>query len=245
VHAPQAPLRDAPSHDAQRLTEALRGELVDVHDDNGEGWSRVQLRNDGYAGWLPSGALDVPGAAPTHRVSVLRTLVFPGASHKLSPLAALSLGSMVAAARFEEGFAVTSDNHFLPAQHLAPVGTVETDFVAVAERFLDTPYLWGGKTSFGIDCSGLVQVALTASGVKCPRDSDMQAGALGMPVELSTLRRGDLLFWEGHVAIARDATTILHANAHHMAVAIEPVAEAVRRIAAAGFELVSVRRLLL
>jgi hypothetical protein len=245
VQAPQAPLRQAPSHDAPLLTEALRGELVDVYDDNGEGWSRSRLRSDGYVGWLPSGALSAPGEAPTHGVAALRTLVFPGPSIKLPPVAALSLGCQVVVARFEEKFAVTPDNQFLPALHLAPIGTFEKDFVAVAERFLGTPYLWAGKTSFGIDCSGLVQVALTATGVACPRDSDMQEGALGPPVELSTLRRGDLLFWEGHVAIARDATTIVHANAYHMAVVVEPVVEAIRRTAAAGFELRSVRRLLL
>jgi cell wall-associated NlpC family hydrolase len=245
VQAPQAPLRQAPSHDAALLTEALKGELVTVYDDNGEGWSWVQLVSDGYVGWLPSGALVPPGPAPTHRVNALRTLAFPGASIKLPPVAALSFGCAVAVTRFEGNFALTPEGEFLPAQHLAPLGTVEPDSVALAERFLGTPYLWGGKTSAGIDCSGLVQVALTAAGVVCPRDSDMQEAALGTKVDVTALRRGDLLFWKGHVAMARDATTIVHANAHHMAVAIEPAVEALGRTAAAGSELRSVRRIAL
>ena len=120
---------------------------------------------------------------------------------------------------------------------------VEPDFVAVAERFLGVPYLWGGKSSLGLDCSGLVQVALTACGVNCPRDSDMQEGALGKPASLAGLQHGDLIFWKGHVAIARGRNSMIHANAFHMAVAIEPVADALARIGAAGSQVTSVRRL--
>jgi cell wall-associated NlpC family hydrolase len=113
----------------------------------------------------------------------------------------------------------------------------------VAEQFLGTPYLWGGKTARGLDCSGLVQVALQAAGVACPRDSHVQEGALGKASSLAKLQRGDLVFWKGHVAIARDAGTLIHANAHHMAVAIEPVATAIARIEAAGSAVTSVRRM--
>src|SRR5690606_1215396 len=132
---------------------------------------------------------------------------------------------------------------YLPAQHLAPIGSVEADFVAVAERFLNVPYLWGGKTSLGIDCSGLVQVARTACGIRFPRDSGMQEAALGEPVALSEMRRGDLVFWKGHVAIARDRDTLLHANAFHMMVTSEPAAAAIARIVVSDGPVTSIRRI--
>jgi hypothetical protein len=247
VIEPQAPLHGAPRPDAQLLTEALRGERVTIYDTDAEGWAWGQLEADGYVGWLPVNALAAPGAAPTHKVSALRTLVFPGPSIKLPLVEALPLGARIVVARIEDCMAVTPTRTYLPAVHLRPLDDFETDFVAVAERFVGAPYLWGGKTALGLDCSGLVQIALTACGMKCPRDSDLQEQALGAPLaparDLSSLQRGDLIFWEGHVAIARDHATLLHANAFHMAVAVEPIADAVGRIAAAGSAITSVRRL--
>jgi cell wall-associated NlpC family hydrolase len=239
----QTAVRDAPSHGAAQVTEALLGERVTIYETDEEGWAWGQLEADGYVGWLASAALLAPGPAPTHRVAVPRTLMFPGPSIKLPPSGTPPLGATLAIARTEGPFAITALGSHVPARHLAPVGTREPDFVAIAERFLDAPYLWGGKTNHGIDCSGLVQVSLTACGIACPRDSDMQQAALGQPVEPNELRRGDLLFWKGHVAIARDSTTIIHANAHHMMVAVEPVTEALARIRASGSELTGVRRL--
>jgi cell wall-associated NlpC family hydrolase len=242
VRDESAPLRREPAPDASLDTEALKGERVTVYDSNEEGWCWGQLAADGYVGWLPANALAAPGPAATHRVAALRTLAFPGRSIKLPPVAAFSLGCRVAVLRLEEPFAVTLSG-YVPARHLAPLDVAEPDFVAVAERFLGVPYLWGGKTSLGVDCSGLVQIALTAAGIACPRDSDMQERALGEAVDLADLRRGDLVFWKGHVAIARDAATLLHANAFHMAVAAEPVAEAAARIAAGGSPVTTVKRL--
>ncbi len=247
VIEPQAPLRGEPAPDAPLLTEALKGERVTIYDMNDEGWAWGQLAADGYVGWLPSNALVPPGAPPTHKVTALRTLAFPGPSIKLPPVDALPLGARLAVARFADRMVVTHAGAYVPAVHLAPIETYEVDFVAVAERFLGVPYLWGGKTALGLDCSGLVQVALTACGISCPRDSDMQEAALGTPVvaaaDRANLQRGDLLFWKGHVAIARDGSSLLHANAFHMAVAIEPIAEAVSRIRETGSEVTSVRRL--
>jgi cell wall-associated NlpC family hydrolase len=167
--------------------------------------------------------------------------VFPEASIKAPPLEALPLGATIRVERMQDTFAVSA-NGYLPARHLLPLEAAEPDFVAVAERFVGAPYLWGGKTGLGVDCSGLVQVSLNACGVPSPRDSDMQEAGLGSPVQLADLKRGDLLFWKGHVAIARDAATLIHANAFHMQVAIEPAVDAIARIRAGGSEVTSVRR---
>jgi cell wall-associated NlpC family hydrolase len=245
VRDAQTPVRGQPSPDAPLVTEALRGDQVTVYEETEEGWCWGQLLSDGYVGWLSANALGAPGAAPTHRVAALRTLVFPAPSIKHPPLEGLPLGSRVAVLGTKKEFAVLA-NGYLPARHLAPLDAVEPDFVAVAERFVGVPYLWGGKTSLGIDCSGLVQVALTAAGSGCPRDSDMQEASLGRAIDVAeagSLQRGDLLFWKGHVAIARDARTIVHANAHHMATVVEDTAGAIARIKAAGSALVAIKRL--
>jgi len=247
VVEPQAPLRGEPTPDAPLVTEALKGERVMVYDTNAEGWAWGQLAADGYVGWLSANALTPPGPAPTHKVAALRTFVFSTPSIKVPPLEALPFGARLAIAHSEDVFAVTRAGNFVPAVHLARMENYESDFVTVAERFLGAPYLWGGKTMLGLDCSGLVQIALSACGISCPRDSDMQEEALGAPVEtganLSGLRRRDLLFWKGHVAIVRDRTTLIHANAFHMAVVIEPIAEAVARIRDGGSEITSARRI--
>jgi hypothetical protein len=250
VRDAQAPVRREPAPDAPLDTEALHGERVTVYDENGEGWYWGQLGSDGYVGWMPANALRPPGPPPTHRVAALRTFVFPGHSIKAPPVDALSLGSRVAVKAqqrdLSDGLTDLASGFCIPTRHLAPIESKEPDFVAVAERFVGVPYLWGGKTSLGLDCSGLVQIALTTSGVACPRDSDMQERALGAPLpidDLAGLRRGDLAFWKGHVAIVRDHQSIVHANAFHMAVAVEPIGEALRRIADAGSHITSIKRI--
>jgi cell wall-associated NlpC family hydrolase len=251
VTVAQAPVRSGPSADRTLLTEALCGEAVLVFESKADGWAWAQLRRDNYVGWMPADSLSEGEPAPTHKVTALRTLVFSGPDIKTPPLAGLPLGAEIAVTGEAEDrnarYALVAPAGAVVRQHLAPLDAWESDWTAVAERFLGTPYLWGGKTSLGIDCSGLVQVALQACGIATPRDTDMQEAALGVPLEASAaegrLRRGDLVFWKGHAGIMLDAERLLHANAFHMAVAIEPLRVAVERLSARGAAVTSIRRL--
>jgi cell wall-associated NlpC family hydrolase len=251
VAAPSTPLRAHPSPEVPFDTEALMGERITVYDEH-EGWAWGQLAADGYVGYLSAEALGPPGPAPTHRVASLRTFVYPAPNLKLPHLAHLSLGAAVSVFGQNLGqdgeWARIGPAAFVFAAHLEPPGACAADFVAVTERFVGTPYLWGGKTSLGLDCSGLIQLSLAAAGIEAPRDTDMQERALGRPIELrsdlSGLERGDLIFWKGHMGVMLDPERLLHANGHHMAVAVEPLREAEARIRLKSFgPIVAVKRL--
>jgi cell wall-associated NlpC family hydrolase len=250
VVAPHAGLRQAPTPAARLATEALFGEGLAVFDITADGWCWAQLSEDRYVGWIRREAVAAAGAEPTHVVTAIRTIVFAEPDIKSPAVATLPRGALVAATDSAEDrnarYALVPGLGAVVEQHLGPRGEIAADFVAVAERFLGAPYLWGGKTNLGIDCSGLVQVALQAAGVAAPRDSDMQEAAVGAPLPLDPfprLERGDLVFWRGHVGIMRDAGSLLHANAHYMQVAAEPLAHAVRRIGERNGPVTGVRRI--
>jgi cell wall-associated NlpC family hydrolase len=235
-----ADVRGAPRPDAPLSTQALYGERITVYEDD-EGWVWGQLARDRYVGYLDATSIapDDGGGLATHRVGVPRTFVYPGLSMKAPVVMGLPLGAPVEVVAERGEFCEARGLGCIWKEHLAPIGAAQADFVAIAEMFEHAPYLWGGKTWLGLDCSGLVQIALHEAGIEAPRDTDMQAAEIGAPVaargDLAGLRRGDLVFWKGHVGIMRDAATLLHANGRHMRVASEPLAAARDRIAANSY----------
>lgn len=246
VVEPVISVHKAPRSDAMQLTQALLGETVKLFHAE-EGWAFVQLMRDGYVGYVNSTALSAVIAEPTHRVAVPSTFMYPESSLKTQPAVLVTLNAQVNVVEETGGYSRLSSGRFVFSGHLKPVSTVEHDFVSVAEMFQHVPYYWGGKSALGLDCSGLVQVALEACGMAARRDSDMQEASLGHQLlvnDLDGLKRGDLVFWKGHVGIMTDAHTLLHANGHHMMVVAEPLKDAVERIAARYGAITSARRLL-
>ncbi|HJU32082.1 MAG TPA: NlpC/P60 family protein [Hyphomicrobiaceae bacterium] len=243
---PAIPLRGAPDPHASWTTQALYGERVTLFEAF-EGWAWVQLASDGYVGYLPEAGLGPCGLPPTHRVSALATSLYFAPNFKAPAVMSLPMNAALRIKGTTGAFGRLADGRFVPLQHIAEPASPARDFVSIAETFAGVPYVWGGKTLQGVDCSGLLQVALQAAGIACPRDSDMQEAELGVPVprpnDPGGLVRGDLVFWKGHVGIMLDAHRLLHANAHHMAVAIEPLAAAATRIADTGLQIAAIKRL--
>ena len=246
VTRPAVPLRREPSPTVGLDTEALYGELVTVYDEN-EGWAWVQLQRDRYVGYMPSAALTTEIVQATHRVKALGTFIYPAADIKTPPIMHIPLNAEVNVADWGEHFCRLRLGGFVVTRHITERDRFERDFVDIAERLIGTPYLWGGRTRIGIDCSGLVQVSLEAAGRSCPRDTDMQVAELGeevlIPENLEGLQRGDLVFWPGHVGIMADGLMLVHANAHHMAVVAETLPEAAERIARQSAPISAIRRL--
>lgn len=235
VIAPVADVKSAPDAAAGMDTQLLLGDAVDVFERR-NGWAWVQARRDRYVGYVAETALGSPAAEPTHQVAVPRTFAYPEPDMKRPVTRCLSMGS-----RFREigraetrglAYSRTEAGDWVVLPHLEPVAATPpaTDFVAVAESLLHTPYLWGGTSGFGIDCSGLVQLSLRMAGHDVVRDTDMQEADLGERIGQADLRRGDLVFWKGHVAIMLDGSMMIHANGHTMTTALEPLAAAILRI---------------
>ena len=237
IVAPVADMLKEPRPDAGLNTQLLRGDDVTVFEE-AEGWAWVQADRDAYVGYISGGLVGPRADEPTHTVSAPRSFLYPGPDLRFPRLGELSLGSSVTVRDFAETrgtrYALLSTGEAMIAGHLLPATEVADDYVTVAETLQMTPYLWGGATAFGIDCSGVVQLAMRMAGRDVLRDSDMQAATIGEPVELgdgySGLARGDLVFWKGHVAIMTDERTMIHANGHTMLVSREGLTEAIDRI---------------
>ncbi|MEL6435732.1 MAG: NlpC/P60 family protein [Pseudomonadota bacterium] len=236
VVLPVCDVRSRPSREAGVTTQFLRNAQVAVFENRG-GWAWVQAQADGYVGYVPSAAIAVGAPQPaTHRVSAARTFVYSEPDLKTPATTALSMGTHLAVTDTVEArgtqYGVLADGGYVVASHLRRVTDHADDYVSVAEALIHTPYLWGGSSAFGVDCSGLVQLAMAMCGSSQSRDSDMQFESTGTPIDAEAgLQRGDLIFWNGHVAIVRDSDTIIHANGHSMTVAIEDRVEAIERIA--------------
>ncbi|MEM9011987.1 MAG: NlpC/P60 family protein [Pseudomonadota bacterium] len=237
VAVPLAPLTLEPDPEGPLDSQLLMGERFTLYEGDAEtGFAWGQCLTDGYVGYVPQAMLEPAGAAigTPHRVAALFTHLYPEPSVKCRPVEAFPfLAELNVTGR--EGDFVEVGGGYCPAAHVVAEWPEITDPVTWAERLLGVPYLWGGRSAAGLDCSALVQLALLAAGADCPRDSDMQQAEIGRPLRRNAaLRRGDLVFWDGHVGWMTDKTTLLHANASHMAVVREPLAEAEARIAAAG-----------
>jgi cell wall-associated NlpC family hydrolase len=235
VAVPVVPLRAAPDAAKGIDTELLFGEDITVFERR-DGWCWVKASADGYVGYLPESSISNGMSKPTHIVLPQRTFLYPEPELRKPYVGVLSMGSCVRVAEAVEGprhnrYVVLEDGTAIFEKHVKPIAEIGgDDYVDIALRFMETPYLWGGRSGLGIDCSGLVQLSLMMAGRSAPRDTDMQATSLGEPIEREELRRGDLVFWPGHVAIMEDSETIVHANGHTMSVVRENFAAAIERI---------------
>jgi cell wall-associated NlpC family hydrolase len=226
-------LRSAPRSDASQTTQALMGEVVVVFDVEND-WAWCQLGRDGYVGYVPAAALTEGASDATHEVAVPSTFLYPAADLKTAPYTPVYMNTPLAVVDAGGKWSRIADGRYVFTRHLRRLGTAAAEPAAVATLFEHAPYLWGGRTRLGVDCSGLVQTAFHACGRACPRDTDMMERELGEPLpfgDTGLLQRGDLVFWKGHVGMMVDTERLIHANAHHMLTVIEPLSDALIRIA--------------
>lgn len=203
---------------------------LDLHD----GYVFGQSTRDGYCGYVQVDLL-APAEGVTHWVAAPQTHIYPAPDMRRTTKGALYFGSEVAILGEEGDWSRLRSGDYVPTGHVLPLAQRLADPVDVADLFLGTPYLWGGGTRYGLDCSGLVQAAWHGCGLDCPRDSDLQEAEIGQTLGADDApERGDLVFWKSHVGIVTAPNRLLHANAHHMSVVYEPLDDAIARIAAAG-----------
>ncbi|MEM8986544.1 MAG: NlpC/P60 family protein [Pseudomonadota bacterium] len=239
-----APLRRTPN--GAQDTQLLFGETFTVYDE-ANGWAWGQAGFDGYVGFVDIEALSAPVVASTHRIKALRAYRFSEPDLKSRPLGLISMNAKVAVTGQNGRFVEEARGGYIYAEHLAPFGVYTEDYVSAATSFLGAPYFWGGRESLGLDCSALVQNALEVSGINAPRDADQQEAAIGAPLASArpdqALRRGDFVFWKGHVAIMVDETRMVHANATHMEVTIDPLKAFAERVRDETGPVTSIKRL--
>jgi cell wall-associated NlpC family hydrolase len=245
VIAPCVALHRKSDASSMQITQALFGEKITAFE-VGDEWVWCQLKRDGYVGYIARHAVSQELTSPTHQVAVPLTFMYPQSNIKTQPAIELPMNARLQIIRSDGSFSELSNGKFVFNKHIQLIDSFASDFVGVAERYLHVPYYWGGKSSRGLDCSGLVQVSLEACGIPSPRDADMQEQQLGKSLminDLDGLRRGDLVFWDGHVGIMADSEMLLHANGFHMMTMKEPLQEAIARIAPLGGPVTSIKRL--
>lgn len=241
VTSPIADIRNTPNGNLERQLLFGDGFLM-LEPDSGDGYCFGQAEDGDYVGYVRKSDLGAY-TAPTHSVCTMGAHVYPAPQLKTVPLITLPFAAVINISGAKNGYCQLSSGGFIPLQQIAPLGENLTNFVAVAESFLFAPYLWGGDSNTGLDCSALVHIALRAQGISCPRDSDQQEATLGNALpDDAKLQRGDLIFWKGHVGIMQDETRLLHANAHFMAVVSEPLSDVCARVKAAGEAPIRTRR---
>lgn len=240
----RAALKKEPQFDSVQETELLFGEAFTVYE-RANGWAWGQASLDSYVGYVPDALVSAETMATTHRVAVPMTPLLPAPDIKKPALDMLPMNARVQIVGATRDFYGIAPQGFVYAPHLVPIADRVIDWVAVASEFVGAPYVWGGKTVSGMDCSGLIQTSLQRAGIDAPRDTDMQEDRIGrsIPIALESLKRGDLIFWKGHVGVMFDTQNLLHANAHHMQVAIEPIRQAIARITPVAGSIASVKRI--